>query len=393
MYDAFVDLLTGKRDVKATLGVIPFPELHQHSVSSHNYLKTLSKLMLTVGISDFNVMEDLLKPDMHRLQLHLSALINFSKFRESRLDTYSMWTKRTDELMDNKAELEERQNLDNQRLQALREQHKQQEPIQLTLTEECSQLEKQVHDLNVTQANLHVQIAKKKQQSKDTVHAIETLKNQIANCEADITTIRNAIVENPAALKAAIRDMTCSIESEQRNTAKIEEESQGLDRKVKVLTELQRDAREAVQLLRECSEEEKRAKNFETEIKELRSAMETLDSALQQRESEREQLEKQLKSLVDKTSRVKKQQKKRENEAERDLEKANAERSKAESELQQNENKIDENRRKAEWMELKLASMQKEHATEMSKMKDVYTQLVGQVNTYHSDLRQALATK
>ena len=39
---------------------------------------------------------------------------------------YSQWTKRTDELLETKEELEERQTLDHQRLQALREQQKQQ---------------------------------------------------------------------------------------------------------------------------------------------------------------------------------------------------------------------------------------------------------------------------
>lgn len=83
-----------------------------------------------------------MNPDKKRLQKHLSALINITKFREEKLEVrqrvlspksssiflqvYSQWTKRTDELLETKAELEERQNLDHQRLQALREQQKQQ---------------------------------------------------------------------------------------------------------------------------------------------------------------------------------------------------------------------------------------------------------------------------
>jgi hypothetical protein len=118
LYDAFVELLTGKRDVK-TPSTIPYPELHQHSLSSLNYLKTLSKLMLAVGVTDFSVMEvcftscftscfhifsakDLLNPDKKRLQKHLSALINITKFREEKLEVYSQWTKRTDELLETK---------------------------------------------------------------------------------------------------------------------------------------------------------------------------------------------------------------------------------------------------------------------------------------------------
>ncbi len=390
LYDAFVELFVGRREPKPATN-IPFPELHQHSLGSMGYLKTLAKLMQAVGVHDFRVMEDLVAPDKKRLRHHLAALINFVRHREAKLDAYSQWTKRTDELLESKAEMEERQNLDNQRLQALREQQKQQEPVILALTEECAKLEKQVNEVNIRQATLHAQSDKLKHQRDAARASVETHKAQIANCEADIAAIRGAIVENPAALEAAIRELAGAIEQEHKITAKIEEESQALGRKVKVLTELQRDLRESVGVLREYADEERRAASHENDIGELRATGEALAAALQQQETEREQLEVQAKSLAEKAGRVRKQQKKRELEAAKDVEKAAAERDKAARELQQSENVTAENGREVERMERKLLALHDGHAAEMGKLKDITARLETQVQQYHAELRQALS--
>ncbi len=65
------------------------------------------------------------------------------------------------------------------------------------LTEETTQLEKEVKDLNVKQAILKADIAKLKTANAEAAEQAEAHKTQIASTENDLAIIKAAIVENP----------------------------------------------------------------------------------------------------------------------------------------------------------------------------------------------------
>ena len=68
------------------------------------------KLLSTAGLTDFKV-DDISRPDPKRLKRNLSAVINFCKFREDRMEGYMEVTKETDSLALQKAKLEEENEL------------------------------------------------------------------------------------------------------------------------------------------------------------------------------------------------------------------------------------------------------------------------------------------
>jgi Nuf2 family len=53
------------------------------------------------------LMQDLTKPDEHRLRRQLSALVNFARFRETKLEVYLTWQQETDTLLEQQAALSE----------------------------------------------------------------------------------------------------------------------------------------------------------------------------------------------------------------------------------------------------------------------------------------------
>lgn len=52
-------------------------------------------------------MQDLTKPDEHRLRRQLSALVNFARFRETKLEVYLTWQQETDTLLEQQAAISE----------------------------------------------------------------------------------------------------------------------------------------------------------------------------------------------------------------------------------------------------------------------------------------------
>lgn len=53
------------------------------------------------------MLQDLTKPEEHRLRRQLSAIVNFARFREAKLDLYETWRKETDALAEEQAALAE----------------------------------------------------------------------------------------------------------------------------------------------------------------------------------------------------------------------------------------------------------------------------------------------
>lgn len=123
----------------AAIDAFEFPELHDESIAARNFYRHLSKLMAACGVKDFgmkvcgcagtggvcpatqdvcascllcvwrqqpagpsarkrsvptplpvarNRLQDIYKPETQRLRRHLSAVINFAKFREEKLVAY-----------------------------------------------------------------------------------------------------------------------------------------------------------------------------------------------------------------------------------------------------------------------------------------------------------------
>lgn len=367
---------------------LPYMELYKQSISTLGYWKALSKLMLVCGIKDFSVQDDVYgaTPDRKRLQKHLSALINFAKFREEKLDGYSRLTAKTDELLQRKQEVEENLATSHQRLAALREQQQQQEPLVLQLTEETNMMEKQVQEVNVKQAVLKDEIAKLKNINGETVAQIDAHKTQLANTESDITTIRASIVENPAQMKKEIAELRDAKEHELRHIAKLEVDGEQLARKVAVIGEIERELHDCVEVMRECAEEEHSLKDATAEAKEAKAGLERTELQLQQTETKREQFDTQLRNATEKLNRVVKAGRKKEKEAQREIDKARQERAKVEGEVSENQNKLDANAKQVEKMEAKLLQLQESHAQEMSRMREQYAALEAQVRNYHAEM-------
>lgn len=66
-------------------------ELHEESIPRMNFYRSCARLLAVSGVNDFS-MFDLMKPDAKRLRRNLSAIINFAKFREERLEAVNKLT-------------------------------------------------------------------------------------------------------------------------------------------------------------------------------------------------------------------------------------------------------------------------------------------------------------
>jgi kinetochore protein Nuf2 len=63
--------------------------------------------MVEVGVEDFSL-KDLIRPEGARLKIILSAIINFAKFREEQLAVFEDFSRKAEELVEQKSKLASR---------------------------------------------------------------------------------------------------------------------------------------------------------------------------------------------------------------------------------------------------------------------------------------------
>lgn len=119
------------------IDTLEYPELHDESIPTLAFIKSLNRLLIAAGVKDFNLqvgpvslnsgwhykvqsfwkrmsstqrpclLQDLYKPDSNRLRRNLSGIINFAKFREEKLVPYTDMQESVEHLLEDTAELEE----------------------------------------------------------------------------------------------------------------------------------------------------------------------------------------------------------------------------------------------------------------------------------------------
>ena len=70
---------------------LPYPEMHEESLSELRFLRASMKFMKVCGLTDFG-WKDLHAPTSKRFRRQLSGSINFARFREERMSLYDELT-------------------------------------------------------------------------------------------------------------------------------------------------------------------------------------------------------------------------------------------------------------------------------------------------------------
>lgn len=178
IYQQLIELLLNQRREDwlqpqfAGMAELEFPELHDESVSTAAFLRACQRLLTTCGISDFSL-QDLIKPEYKRVRRNISAVINFAKFREERLNKYVEFRQETDGLAAKKLALEQ----ENERLLAevkrMSSERQQEAPEEQALVAENAEREVVVRELWNRQTAIQQECKGLKtqlQDVQDTVH-------------------------------------------------------------------------------------------------------------------------------------------------------------------------------------------------------------------------------
>lgn len=184
--------------------------------------RIMYKFLCDCGVDDFSI-RDILKPDATRLQIILSALINYARFREERMGDL-------DELMDTNDETLERYKdmlRMNQELQkeidSVEKELKNQKYSLETLHDENEDLEGQLQSLKSVQKQLTQDYEKYKSEKQELKKELENQSALYVALENDLNEIKPYIKESPESIKELIQRMTESEIKESKSLEVLEE--------------------------------------------------------------------------------------------------------------------------------------------------------------------------
>lgn len=268
---------------------VEFAELYEESVLNLHGLRQSQEMFHDAKFSNVGL-RDVHAPEKTRFHWQLSALINFLKFRSTRLALFEEITANADDLAEKEnANIEERTALE-QEISKIEEVRAQEEP-------EVEALEELISNAKVTQQSLHNQQQEINERSRATKqHVLKASENHTAltvkrtALAGEVDRLKSRIVSSPDRLKGSMDDMSNTIATQTESIGDYEKRTRMLKMRVAAQEKCAQDVEKAIAALEGLSLEKDR-------VKELREADRKATEALKERENEISECETQKKHL------------------------------------------------------------------------------------------------
>lgn len=198
-----------------------YPELHDHSIRQLNLFRVCSKMMEACCADDF-CLKDLIDPNPKSLRIHLSAIINFLRFREEKYGILEDFTAKNDELKRSLEDLTDRN-------QSLHRQKKTLEDLKADMI--ISQIESDINTLgqSITEMNTHQAEIREENARLKSHHT--NLKESIASKSIQLDQERETkrhlsgqIVNSPDRFRKQIGDVRQALQNEQKDAKSFEDQ-------------------------------------------------------------------------------------------------------------------------------------------------------------------------
>ncbi|BFZ56594.1 SUMO conjugating enzyme Hus5 [Savitreella phatthalungensis] len=270
------------------------------------FYQHLHVLMKEVGFPEF-ALSDITRPDPKRIRRILSAIINFAKFREERLEVYDRFThkageyaQRLDDLTAMRQELEER-------LERAKERRLEEEPLVGAAKEKNEGLTNELYELKRIEAGTMAEYDKLKSDKAELterLHANQVLRQ---NTEREVAKVKSRIVHSPEKLRSALTDLAGSLQNERQAVADKSRKRRELVAKQDLLESLEADVQTCVKLMEECEQELSRVDTAQRRVAQFEEQLHDKSLEVRELNKREEQLKRKLANAHDKLDRASRQ--------------------------------------------------------------------------------------
>lgn len=198
------------------LQVMNYPGLHEESIPQFHILKNIMKLMETCDINDFTI-KDLISPNSSRLIRQLSAIINFAKFREERLNMLQEITRTRDTLCNTLDQIIEKYQATENRLSILKDQFHEENRMIESMENDCSMFSNNIQKKNKDIQNHNTTIQSLQMNIETILKNIDEKNRELEMGYKQKETLSKQIVSNPESFRSNILEIGNLLQAEQKD--------------------------------------------------------------------------------------------------------------------------------------------------------------------------------
>lgn len=260
---------------------LEFPELHEESIPNLAYFRAVSRLMSAAGVHDSRIW-DIVKPDPSRFKRNMSAVINFAKFREERLQNFTELSNKTEVLIEEREKIEDENAVIEDKIQDIEEERQREIPQIKRLEKDCKDLESEISASNKEQAMLKYQANNLKQTGNVLRDQLANLQFQRLNMVQETEQIQSKIVQSPVRLKRELSTQQRQLEVQRDENAQIKARLAELEVKFAAIEQAEGECDSAVELIGQVEEHMLKCKAATKETKAMSSSIKQHDHLVQQ---------------------------------------------------------------------------------------------------------------
>ncbi|TDH67734.1 hypothetical protein CCR75_009532 [Bremia lactucae] len=373
------------------LPTLTYPELHSESVPELTFYRTAQRLLGASGVDDFGL-RDVLNPTPKRVRRQLSALINFGKFRDERLVTFSKITSQTDELLAQKKALQEENTVLKRELDQLLEEQKAEEPARLQLQDEVSSLEKEINVLNKQQAVMRVETDELKGKRAKMEDDVSSVRFNKVEAEETIEKLKVLIVTSPDRVRRELKAIGATLEKAKDDLHELEEKHAAVIEFIEIYERAEKELARTFTLLHEIEKEMQTCKEVKHQVKSTSKRIHELQFRTAETITRRQRLEKLLELKTRELSRHIEEARAKDVIASKVLESARNELAKLQLVHNEVRQRITLNTEASRKIELQIMEEESQYQKELKDLEQMYTRLHQAAKYYNEQVISAIRT-
>eukprot|EP00516_Mucochytrium_quahogii_P004553 CAMPEP_0203760730 /NCGR_PEP_ID=MMETSP0098-20131031/13963_1 /ASSEMBLY_ACC=CAM_ASM_000208 /TAXON_ID=96639 /ORGANISM=" , Strain NY0313808BC1" /LENGTH=406 /DNA_ID=CAMNT_0050654419 /DNA_START=124 /DNA_END=1341 /DNA_ORIENTATION=+ len=289
--------------IEDAMGHIEFPELHEESIAQLTYFRYVHRLLTASGVRDTTIV-DITKPDAKRFRRNLSAVINFAKFKEERLINFTDMSNNTENLLDQRASLEETCAATEGKILQIQQQREAESSQVNKLREECRALEAELKQKNKQHAALQHETKQLKAKSNEFKDDIATLRFQKLNISQECERMESNIVRSPARLKMELAELRQQVETDRVENQRLTEQSSTLQEHSQALEKAESDIEGLLKLMRQVEEAMLGCKGASKQVKKMATSIKDHSNTMRQLETQREETQRQIQIIEERLKKL-----------------------------------------------------------------------------------------
>ncbi|KAF0689597.1 Aste57867_18969 [Aphanomyces stellatus] len=230
------------------LSALQHPNLHEESIPELAFFRSAKKMMEACGVNDFS-WRDIQKPDLKRLRRQLSAMINFSKFKQERQAHFDDFQKKTDDLLKARQQADDENAALRRKLEELQAKRAAEAPALQVVIDECITLEAETNALNAQQSTLWPENKALKVQLSQLRDDLAS--KQMGNVDAKklIESMQAKVVNSPARFKSEIGDIALQVDTAKEEVNALDGRTGELDAIHETVSRAAKETQKVVELL------------------------------------------------------------------------------------------------------------------------------------------------